>query len=512
MLDSLRIALVIPENIPAWINQTIENIRAVKGVDVALLIFANPQPAGNAWKTQLNLERKLFRLEPDPWAESSNPLPGTPFMQFSESAALNRLPAFKLDVIVNLALNEYPDIFLQNARFGVWSLHDGRTRFVQQSPIGWYEPFHGHEISTCGIEVARPNHPAQIVHAATFATDMHSIARNQLHFLWKGASRLPYAIKMFMHLGEHDFFTGATATLTAPPESPTNAQLLAFRSKQILGKTTEKLRKSATRDQWGLLIRAKSAEISWEGFQPVSPPRDRLWADPFPYEREGQAHIFVEELLYKKKRGHIACLSLDEDGRIIKNQIVLERPYHLSYPFIFEHRGEFYMLPETSANSSIEVYRCARFPDQWEYHATLMQSMRALDTTLIEHAGRWWMFTTVVEPGHSGWDALHIFYADDPLSNSWKPHPLNPVISDIRSARMAGRLFRLDGSLIRPAQDCSRRYGYAINFKRITTLTTTEYAEAPMNRLEPQGEILAAHTFNFSQNWAVMDMTIRRKK
>ena len=192
-------------------------------------------------------------------------------------------------------------------------------------------------------------------------------------------------------------------------------------------------------------------------------------------------------------------------------QTILERPYHLSYPFIFEFRGEFYMIPETAENRAIETYRCVRFPDQWEFHKTIMPDVRATDATLIEYSMRWWMFVNIADKGGSTWDELHIFYTDDPLSTNWTPHPLNPVISDVRSARPAGRIFRRDGSLIRPSQDSSLRYGYAVNLNSITKLTIHEYEEELLERIEPPNEnIMAVHTYNTSGDLVVVDTLLKR--
>jgi hypothetical protein len=207
-------------------------------------------------------------------------------------------------------------------------------------------------------------------------------------------------------------------------------------------------------------------------------------------------------------------MEIDQDGHVVSNQTVLERSYHLSYPFIFRDRGEWYMLPETAENRTIETYRCTRFPDQWEFHKVLMSDVHAVDTTLLEHAGRWWMFTNIAEYGNSGWDSLYLFFADHPFSDRWMPHPRNPVISDVYNARSAGGLFRRDGKLFRPSQDCSRRYGYALNINRVTTLNTIDYAEVLEERIEPptDSDILATHTISSISNWTVIDANIHRKK
>ena len=91
--------------------------------------------------------------------------------------------------------------------------------------------------------------------------------------------------------------------------------------------------------QWILLLKSGEETPSWDHFKPIKPPPDRIWADPFVWMHEGKHYIFCEEKLYSSERGHIACLTLDQDRNPVENRVVLKRPYHLSYPFIFEHQG-----------------------------------------------------------------------------------------------------------------------------------------------------------------------------
>jgi hypothetical protein len=172
------------------------------------------------------------------------------------------------------------------------------------------------------------------------------------------------------------------------------------------------------------------------------------------------------------------------------------------------------MIPETGKNNGIEVYRCLHFPDQWEFEKTLIDNIKAFDATLVNAQGKWWLFTNVEEQNGSSWDTLYLYYADQPLSNQWTSHPLNPIVKDIRSARPAGHIFMQDGKLIRPSQDCSVRYGYATNFNCITTLSETEYAENLKYSFTPprKGNILGTHTFNQTGELTVIDAFQRRRK
>ena len=261
--------------------------------------------------------------------------------------------------------------------------------------------------------------------------------------------------------------------------------------------------------QWIVLV---APEINknrplWDNFTPIFPPPDRFWADPFVWVHKGKYFIFVEELLYVTGRGRIACITLDEQMKPISNRVVLERTYHLSYPFLFEYENQLYMLPETKKNSTIELYQCTSFPKEWVLIKTLMSDISAVDSTLLEANGKWWLFTNISDRKNSDLNALYLYYAGHPISNQWTPHPQNPIITDIKFTRPAGRIFLQNGNLIRPSQDCSRRYGYAINFSRITSLTEFNYEETYEWTIMPpkRTNILAAHTWNENEGLHVTD-------
>jgi hypothetical protein len=171
------------------------------------------------------------------------------------------------------------------------------------------------------------------------------------------------------------------------------------------------------------------------------------------------------------------------------------------------------MVPETEGNRSIELYQCIDFPNHWTLVKTLLSDLPAVDATLLEAYGKWWLFANLRE-GVKSWDTLHLFYADHFLSDQWISHPRNPIVRDIRSARPAGRIFWQDGDLIRPSQDCSVRYGYAINFNRISVLSESDYVEHRDGYLEPPArtDILGTHTWNAAGGLAAIDALIRRPK
>jgi hypothetical protein len=173
---------------------------------------------------------------------------------------------------------------------------------------------------------------------------------------------------------------------------------------------------------------------------------------------------------------------------------------------VFDWQGELYMLPETRCNHTIELYHCKSFPGSWELSAVLMDNVDAVDSTLFEQNGHWWMFAAGFGDTAERFRQLSIFFSDSPFG-PWQPHACNPVVVDLGSARPAGRLFMHHGQLIRPGQDCRLRYGHSIVWNRVDILSPTEYHETCIGRLKPRllNGWTAAHTFNQAGGWQIVD-------
>ena len=164
------------------------------------------------------------------------------------------------------------------------------------------------------------------------------------------------------------------------------------------------------------------------------------------------------------------------------------------------------MIPESLENETVDLYRAVDFPSGWVLEQRLLSGVYAVDATLFEESSRLWLFLNLAEPGASLNDELHV-YSSASLAGPWAPHPENPVVSDVRRARPAGRIFRHGGRVIRPSQDCSRGYGTAVVFNRIDVLTTDEYRETPIARVEPTWArgLVGTHTYNSTGHLEMLD-------
>lgn len=267
------------------------------------------------------------------------------------------------------------------------------------------------------------------------------------------------------------------------------------------------------RRPWMIAVRrrARSVTDGWREEGLVDWGNARMYADPFLFEHEGAHHLFCEEVPADGKMGVISHTELHRDGTPADPPVsVLRAEHHLSYPFVFAHEGDVFMIPETSAIRRIELYRATDFPRGWTLEATLIEDVDASDATLLVHEGRFWLFAACRHPGASSLDELSVFWADA-LHGPWRPHAGNPVVSDVRGSRPAGAVQLWGSRLIRPAQDGSRRYGSAVSFREIDVLSTTTYAEHEIARLEPRHlrSARATHTYTADSVFEATDFRRR---
>jgi hypothetical protein len=424
---------------------------------------------------------------------------------------------YDVDVLIRLGFGILRGNILYAAKYGVWSFHHGDNRVNRGGPPGFWESMGSScEIGSVLQILTEDLDNGKVLYRSYSCTDNMSVRRNNSNNYWKSLSFMTRKLKELYDVGEDVFFRKVEDENSDPVMyserlyiEPTNLK----RAMLLLFKIGEKIKKmyqdNMYINQWIIMFDLSSSFSSslWR-YKKIFPPKDRFWADPHVLCRGDKYYIFVEEFMFDIDRGHIAVITMDEAGNYGKSKVVLERPYHLSYPFVFEYEDNSYMVPESEENNTVELYKCIEFPDKWEFQQNLMEGVDLVDATLFYHEDKWWMFSNSAEnKGSSTWDELFLFYSEDLFSNNWTPHPKNPVVSDCKSSRPAGKIFIDKGRIYRPSQNCSTMYGYGFNINEITILNEKEYSEKVVTSVKPNWEksIIGTHTFNRANKLHVID-------
>lgn len=205
----------------------------------------------------------------------------------------------------------------------------------------------------------------------------------------------------------------------------------------------------------------------------VSDVAAKFVADPFMLNVNGVWHMFFEVMNRETRKGEIGLATSVNGLNWEYRQIVLDEPFHLSYPYVFEWNHEYYMIPETFEPGKIRLYKSKEFPCQWSFVRSLVTG-RYADPSVFYFDNRWWMFVCATPHRH---DSLRLYFAAN-LMGPWMEHPASPIIEDnARKARPAGRVLVLADRIIRFTQDCVPTYGTQVRAFEISELTTRSYLE-----------------------------------
>jgi hypothetical protein len=228
----------------------------------------------------------------------------------------------------------------------------------------------------------------------------------------------------------------------------------------------------------------QTGDLSGPGWNVLGDPGNHFYADPFPVTWRGRTFVFFEDLDHRVGKGIISAIEFGDAGPVGDVVPVLEEPWHLSYPFLIEDDGELWMIPESSLHGDVALYKCVRFPDKWERHATLLSGLELADVTITRHNGLHYLFGAWRD-GTGGYsDSLAIYYAEH-LLGPWLPHASNPVLIDRASTRPAGNFVTINDRLWRPVQDCAGGYGAGLGLAEIVELSPTNFKQIVRHSLKP---------------------------
>lgn len=506
---------------PRWMVEALARAAATPYAEIAVVCVGDGayDDASLLWRAYSGIDRRLFgsrrdwstRVDVRQLVDAERRLG-----RVSESAWRAQVRDARLDVAFVLGSGD--DAQLESlARFGVWRFCFGEAQGTSEALAAVREVLAAQPVLASGIRIHRGGGKPDRVACQSWArTFPFSVAKTRDVIFAKTSGFLARALRDLYRGGsrwlEEGTLPAGERQLERFPSAGEVLRDIATLGGRIVHRAAEK---ALTVEEWSIAYRF-SNDATWdgslEGFHRLQPPRGGYWADPFPIQVGGRNYIFFEELPHGAAKGHISVVEVDRAGNASQPLKVLERDYHLSYPFLVEEEGRLFMIPETAHNNTVEIYRCTDFPSHWQLERVLMRDVFCADATLHREGDRWWMFANAARPGEDINDELYLF-SSDTLLGDWKPHRRNPVKSDVRSARPAGRLFRNGGRLYRPGQICAPLYGSGIALHRVERLNAEEYLEEEEERIVPSsGGVLGIHTINRAGDLCVTDAFVRRPR
>lgn len=459
--------------IARWLPVTLKEFNHVRMefIEIRLTEFPRRRLAHRLYS---RVENRAFRT-----AQKSTP-PDTGEVLYAEAIELGDVPVSGLDLVI--CSGEHTDLFLDaQFRFGTWTVVLSASGRSSRTAPGFWESLQALPVTESRLECNLGDR--RLLLDRTFSpTYLLSPAVNLNSVACSAAAMLNRQLRSLIEAPDTYIETSGAevSVFRYEHDEPGIVDLLRFFIVQISRLLREYVHKKFYWVRWRMRYRIGDSD-----FQEISQPEDEFWADPSLVSSDGSTYLFFEVYTRKRERGHLSVMKWHDDHWGEPEEVLL-KDFHLSYPHVIETDGSFYMVPETKKTGCIQLYACEEFPRQWRFVVNLMENIKAADTTLFLKDGLWWMFTCITEGYERGCENTHLFYSESLESTDWKPHPLNPIVSDARAGRPAGEIYQEDGRWFRPVQNSCYDYGYGLSLYEICEISKTTYQEKQVLSLFPE--------------------------
>jgi hypothetical protein len=499
MMTKLQVGLLIGgRDQPGWVGDLIDELKTSTAVTLAGILVAKPpiKPRSHSLLEGVaRLENRLLgsrerdRLKIHTLVEDEQ----TPFLdltlttqasgqqEVSESELATAVRDLPLDVLIIVGMRSVRGALVSYPRVGFWQLSLSDIASAQGGHAGFWEVYQRADHTAVKLwKIAATADQDQLVDQRSFNTEVFWL-KNQIRALTLGNFMVRDALESVA------LFPAGHVCNVEQASFPVRrrAQPAAWDSAAYVARQTvlmsELLWRRLTKKNviWRIgMCPTLLPQLGASEAVVLTAPKGRFFADPFVYTKGDQPYIFFEDYAFDEGKGKISVATY-EAGEFKFLGTVLDLPYHLSFPCIFEHGGETFMVPETCGNRTIELWKCVDFPLKWKLEATLMTDISAVDTIIFPHENRWWLLTNIDRTdGASHCDELFAFYADSPDSTDWKPHAQNPIVRSPSKARNAGMLRSSSGKITRCAQyQGFCHYGKGLSLNEIVHLSPELYVE-----------------------------------
>lgn len=442
------------------------------------------------------------------------------YLDIFSSVDAEIIKSYTLDIILRLEFNIIKGDILNSAKYGIWSLHHADNAINRGGPAGFWEILHHHTSVGVTLQQLTPELNGGLVIDKAFFNYHWSFVKTNRLILESSVSLL---FKNIRQLQIDNYSpTESIVYYNSPYKTPNLANVIKYifgfyskLSSKVFGRM-KYLLFGIRYDCWTLCI-GKGDFLNSALFRlnPIKLPKHEFWADPFIFNYRDDNYIFFENYNYSSKIGKISCGRI-KDSELVDITVVLDLDYHLSYPFIFEENGDIFLMPETSENNRLEIYKCINFPNKWELYSTAFEGEMVADASFyVDDNSQRWLFINKQDDLNSTMEnELFIYKVDSLKLEHLEPHLQNPVIINSKTARNGGAIFKYKNEIYRPSQaNIEGVYGRALNINKIEKLTIEEYVEKTIVTTYPNFHkgLLGVHHLHQINGMFVIDVAYKEK-
>ena len=244
-------------------------------------------------------------------------------------------------------------------------------------------------------------------------------------------------------------------------------------------------------------------------FRMIPSDNNHWYADPLIYEFDGRTYLFVEAFDRHLKKGVLSVTEIHGDGNY-NFRTIIDEPYHLSFPMIFQWNDEIYMCPESSNNMSLNLYKCVSMPYRWEKVCELHTEIPLVDSIVLEtHDDYVTMLSSTFDPANG----LNVRYVQCTLYSDQNTYRLE--IEDSNDSynlkeRNGGIPFTVDGKEYLPTQQSTDvDYGVYLNIIPLNEKGLAVQlgpSDLSYEGILPKYDKIGVHTYSLTDQYEVIDL------
>tara|TARA_B110001450_G_scaffold255561_1_gene283442 strand:+ start:126 stop:1775 length:1650 start_codon:yes stop_codon:yes gene_type:complete len=473
--------------------------KMIKRIALFLLSLVESEPLNEKRFSARDLNQEIHDLKPA--------ISKSGFVYRYELEEIQKIQDLKLDLLIRCGSGILRGDILTCTPMGVLSFHHGDNRFYRGGPPGFWEVFL--EQPSTGFIVQQLTETldaGNIIARGNFMT-AHNWESNYTFLRKKSNFFLLKLLKNISITKKLPLFEKDVLYLKEIFKAPSGLQLIHYLLK-IYAPIKNSYFSYKRVMRWSVSFSPNAGlDLQFSKGVTITNPSGRFLADPFVIKHENKNICFVEDYCYRENKGKISAFELNQDSYQSLG-IVLEEDFHLSFPFVFKADNELFMIPESSQNNDIRLYRAKNFPYKWELVNIIMKNISAADTMVCELEGTWFLFTNICSAGMNDHQSeLHIFYSDDLREGAWNAVKCNPVIFDSNKARNAG-LFFINNKLYRVNQvHGQNHYGKSFQVNEVLELNKEIYLEKTILSVKPDflKNLTSTHHLHMNDDFTVYD-------
>ncbi len=423
---------------------------------------------------------------------------------------INKIKEYSLDLLIRMGSGILKGEILSSSLFGIISFHHADNNLYRGGPACFWEVFEKKESTGFMIQVLTEElDGGKVLKKGNFYTQP-SYSENQYNVYKKSnfyMQGLLSDIAKNKSLPKIIDSNPYSKTLYKVPSLRKQIQYILYYAKYTFSKFYKRkiLKKfyrwgvSFTFSDWKNSVLHKAIRIK--------NPRNCFLADPFVIEDKGKYFCFVENYSFIDKKASISSYILGNDSAKYLGESINEK-FHLSYPFIFKYLDNFYMLPESSANKDLRLYRANKFPFDWELERVIFNNVIACDGTIFQYGEKWWLFVNKDSSNSlENNSELFAYFSNNPVNGEWIEHSRNPLVIDAKSARMGGLLTDKNNIYLVSQSPDFNLYGKSSKIYKIKELTENTFEREFICEITPDfaDDIIGTHHINSFKNCTVFD-------